>query len=135
MKKRPKDSNSLHSALHGPTANNSATDNWKDYLNLRQNKPNNPEMRDQEEKPTALYLYHYKRFCVNRKKVEKSDACLFDRKKNASKFLYKHQLHSYNYHESIMGAVKCLRARMGVTGNTDSRGKKKYPPFKILTIT
>ena len=135
MKKRPKDSNSLHSALHGPTANNSATDNWKDYLNLRQNKPNNPEMRDQEEKPTALYMYHYKRFCVNRENEENSDASLFDRKEDTSKLLHPHQLKHYNYHESIMGALNGLRARMGISANMDIRGKKKYPPFKILTIS
>ena len=140
MKKRPKHSDSLHSALHGPTGNNSVY-SPKDYLNLNQRNPNNPETLDQEEKPTALYLYHYKRFCVDRKKVEKSDACLFDRKKDASQFAYIHQLHSiyinsfaYNYHESIMGALNCLRARMGITEKMDRTGKKKYPPFKILTI-
>ena len=122
MKKRPEYSDSLHSALHGPTAKNSDTDIWKDYLNLSQ-------------KPTALYLYHYMRFCVDRKQVEKSDACLFDRKKDASKLLHPHQLKSYNYCEGIMGALNCLRAMMGITEKMDHKGKKKYPPFKILTTS
>ena len=118
-RKRPESSDALHSALHGPTANNSGLW-WIYFLNYdleRHEHFLNPEVLQRWTSKPALYLYHHKRYCVNIEDENEDDVSLFDEEKDASKMMYPRQLADVTKYETLEGIKNFLRDFMRLDKN------------------
>ena len=104
--KKPKYNDPLYSALHGPTSNISSVD-WYDL-----EKKLYPRNEEAIRQLPFLYLYHGKRFCVERENEDDSDVSLFHSTKDASLGMYDHQ-RIFQVWETVHGVEQFLQQVMG----------------------
>ena len=120
---RPTFSDPLYTALHGPRANDSVIQ-WSEEQNSsceqqRQNK--NQKQLSHLINTTPLYLYHGKRYCVERENEDDDTSTeLFDETRNALRYKYDYQ--KYPTEDSD---IKYLTNFMG------TEETMKYPVVKL----
>ena len=76
----------------------------------------NPEVLQRWTSDAALYLYHYKRYCVNIEDEDEDGFSLFDEDNDASKLMYDHQERFFMPTEVVECVVAYLRSMMQTTG-------------------